>query len=226
MTGSDARWSLPQQVGIDLGRTLFGSLFRLRTEGEEYLPARGGAIVICNHPSYLEPLLLTLVMPRPVTHLALTTPWKYPQIAHFLELFGCIPVSPGGDTGETLAAARDALDRGRLLIVFPEGGVSHRGVMRRFQPGAARLAIEAQCPVIPAAACGSYDAWPQGSVIPKFRPVTFRFGRPLDLARAYGRRRNVGLLKCVGHEMEQAVQRLYTPWDPRNPSAARRYTQR
>lgn len=223
MTGSDARWSLPQQVGIDLGRLLFGSLFRLRTEGAENLPQRGGAIVICNHPSYLEPLLLTLAMPRPVTHLALTTPWKYPQIGYFLDQFGCIPVEPGGDTASTIAAALSALERGRLLIIFPEGGVSHRGKMRRFQPGAARLAMEAGCPVIPAAACGSYDAWPQGSVIPKFRPVTIRFGGPLDLGRAYGRRQSIGLMRCVSREMEQAVQRLYTPWDPRNPVAAGRY---
>lgn len=203
------RWSLPEQVCVDMGRLLVRLYFRFRVEGSDHIPRRGGALVICNHPSYLEPMLVTLALPRPASHLAMRMPWRYPSAGYFLDLFGCIPIDPNESAVSAIRKMTAAVNQGRLLVVFPEGRLSDRGMMRRFHPGAARVALETHCPVIPAAVSGSYAAMPQGAMFIKPRPVLVRFGPPLNLRKAYGRRRNTRLIKAMTHDMEQAVARLY-----------------
>ena len=169
-------WRLSQRVTVDMGRLFFGLTFRLRAEGLHHLPAEGGCLLVCNHPTLLDPVLITLVLPREAGHVAEKTPWKYPAVAHFLDLFNVIPVDLKANAAITVKRAVDSLALGRLLCIFAEGKLSDAGQMRRFQPGAARIALEARCPVIPVAVCGTYVAWPRGQATPRFRPVTVRVG--------------------------------------------------
>jgi 1-acyl-sn-glycerol-3-phosphate acyltransferase len=209
---SDATdWTLAQQACLDLGRLLFGTLFALRVEGAERIPRHGGALIVCNHPTVLDPLLLTLALPRAASHLVKRLPAGFASITAFYDVFDCIQMGSGREALLAVKECRRVLDRGRLLVIFPEGGVSDRGRVRAFQTGAARLALASGCPVVPAAVCGSYAAMPAGATLPRPAPVTVRYGPLLRFARGHG----VGAVTAVGRVMRAAVQRLYEQGEPR-----------
>jgi 1-acyl-sn-glycerol-3-phosphate acyltransferase len=197
---------------LDLGRVLFGLPFRLRAEGLEHLPRRGGVVVVCSHATVLDPVFLTLVLPRPMTHLVKPLPPAFAVVREIYDVFGCVETGKGRETARAVRHCVDAVHAGRLMVVFPEGGVSDRGSLRPFQQGAARIALAAGCAVVPAAVCGSYAAWPAGAGMPRPGPVTVRFGPPLA---PFGHRpehdgRDVAVLT---HRMRDAVTALYSPLD-------------
>ncbi|MBI2297416.1 MAG: 1-acyl-sn-glycerol-3-phosphate acyltransferase [Armatimonadetes bacterium] len=201
-------YSLGLRILIDVGWILFGPLLRLRVEGREHVPRRGGAVVVCNHPSMLDPMVVPLALQRPSLQLSFRDTWRHPEFAFFLDHFGCLPVDPGESA---VGAVREAVKRvqaGALLIVFAEGGFSRPGQARRFQHGAAGIALEAECPVIPAAVCGSYQAWPAGATGFRLHPVAVHFGRPMEFRRFYGQRPSTRVLRGVTEELEHAVARL------------------
>lgn len=208
-------WTLAQQVMIDLGRVVLGALFRTRVVGLEHLPQQGGCLVICSHPTLLDPVLLTLALPRRTLHLANRTNREPASLAYFLDLFEVAGVGPQGNTLAAMRDALEALSAGRLVTLFPEGGLSDNGVLRPFRPGAAVLALETDCAVVPAAVCGSFEAWPPRAACPRPRPVTVRFGQPLDLRRARRRPRDEAAQQLLLAQMRAAVAALYTPGDPR-----------
>ncbi len=208
-------WTLAQQVMIDLGRVVLGGLFRTRVAGLEHLPRQGGCLVICSHPTLLDPILLTLALPRRTLHLANRTNREPASLAYFLDLFEVAGVGPQGNALAAMRDAMAALHDGRLVTVFPEGGLSDNGVLRPFRPGAAMLALETDCTVVPAAVCGSFEAWPPRAAWPRPRPVTVRFGPPLDLRRARRQPRGATTEQLVLAQMRAAVAAIYTPTDPR-----------
>ncbi|MCC7491953.1 MAG: 1-acyl-sn-glycerol-3-phosphate acyltransferase [Fimbriimonadaceae bacterium] len=201
-------WLRSQQLALETGRWLFGSFFRLRTQGLEHLPA-GGCLVVANHPSYVDPLLMALSLPRRAGFLAHHDPWKIGSVAWWLDLFEVIPLQPGTNTAAALDRCVATIRQDRLLVVFPEGGLGAPGAVRRFHPGCAMVAHTAACPVVPAAVCGSLRAMPPGSALPRPAPVTIRFGAPLDFRRWYRRRPSARVLRGLAADMQQAVVRLY-----------------
>jgi 1-acyl-sn-glycerol-3-phosphate acyltransferase len=214
----DVAWSLAQRSLLDLGWLFFGSLFRLRVEGRQHLPAGGGVLVVCNHPTVLDPVFLTLALPRPMTHLVKPLPPPFAVVREFYRVFGCIETGGGHRTARAMERCARAIEEGRLMVVFPEGGVSARGVIKPFQPGAARLALATGCPVVPAAVCGSYAAWPAGRAAPRPGPVTVRFGAPLG---RFGGPVTAASAARLSEHLRQAVDSLYSPFDPRRPRPAR-----
>ena len=93
---SSRDWSLAQQVMIDLGRLVLGAAFRVRVEGREHLPISGGCLIICNHPTLLDPVLVTLALPRRTLHMANRTDHEPEALAYFLDLFEVAGVGPQG----------------------------------------------------------------------------------------------------------------------------------
>lgn len=205
----DQQPTVAQQVLLDAGHVLFGALFRLQVEGRRHLPADGGVLVVCNHPTLLDPALISLALPRPAVHMSHAHTFAYEPVGYAMEVFDTLRLEPGAGMLTALRQAIGVLEEGRVLIVFPEGGVSPDGSLQPFQPGAARLAVEAGCPVVPAAVVGSEEAWPPGRAMPRFRPITVRLGPPLDPAVARRRtatRREAA--EALTREMEHAVTAL------------------
>jgi 1-acyl-sn-glycerol-3-phosphate acyltransferase len=161
-------------------RALAWVLFRVSAVGIERVPS-GPAVVVANHVSWLDPVILPLVMPRKPAVLAMAELWRMVGVSLVMRAYGplAIPIRRGTvDTGalrRSLAALRD----GRLLIVFPEGGISRDGRLRPFQRGAALLAARAEAPLLPVAIVGTNDALPLGRMMPRLRRVTVRVGRPV-----------------------------------------------
>jgi 1-acyl-sn-glycerol-3-phosphate acyltransferase len=185
---------------------LFFVLWRVRVEGRHHVPRRGPAILAANHQSFADSFFLPLVVTRKVTFLAKAEYFDSPKTAWFFRAAGQIPIRRGGGSvsERALETAREVLAAGRLLGVYPEGTRSLDDQVHRGRTGVARLAIEMGAPVIPVGIVGTKEVQPTGSnMMRPFRPVTLRFGEPLDPSAYRARLHH-------GEESERQVLRGFT----------------
>ncbi|MEU3774550.1 lysophospholipid acyltransferase family protein [Streptomyces sp. NPDC032472] len=190
-------------------------LFRPRIEGLENIPAEGAAIVAGNHLSFSDHFLMPAILKRRITFLAKAEYFTGPGLkgrltAFFFRSAGQIPVDRSGrDAGR--AAIREGLAvlaRGELLGIYPEGTRSHDGRLYKGKVGVAAMALGAGVPVVPCAMVGTFEIQPPGQKIPNIRPVTIRFGRPLDFSRYAGMEGERAVLRAVTDEIMYAVLEL------------------
>ncbi|MCS7034498.1 MAG: 1-acyl-sn-glycerol-3-phosphate acyltransferase [Phycisphaerae bacterium] len=114
------------------------------------LPASGPAILVCNHTSGVDPILLQAVCPRLVVWMMAKEYYQLRLLGFFFRWVGAIPVDRGGrDTSATRAAIR-ALQQGRVVGIFPEGKIELERELLPFQTGVALLACKTGAPVFPA----------------------------------------------------------------------------
>ena len=150
---------------------------RLEVRGLENLPAGGPALVVSNHDSWLDPLVIIEAMMwkrRQLRFLAKSTLWKSKILAWILDGAAQIPIRRGESDIAAMEAAVDALDRGETIGVFPEGTLS-RGEKLRARRGVARLALaRPEVPVVLAAVEGGTKL----RRFPKRPRVTIEFFRP------------------------------------------------
>jgi len=161
--------------------------FRPRIEGMANVPKRGPALLACNHTSYLDWLLLPLVVrTRRISFLAKMEYFTRKGLrgrgqAYFFSATGQVPIDRAGahaSQGALLTAAR-LLREGRLVGVFPEGTRTRDGRLNRGRTGIARMAAETGAPVIPCATVGTFDIAPPGARIPRPHKIKVRFGPPM-----------------------------------------------
>lgn len=162
-----------------LGSTI---LFDYKAFGVKNVPKTGGALLISNHQSYLDPVMLGLNLPRPLSYLAKSELFVNPALRWLITELRAIPVRQGkGDKGALEATIR-RLREGHLLNIFPEGTRTPDGEIHEMQRGAALVVRRAGVPIVPAAIHGSYDAWPTGRKMFRSRPIRVLYGKPLNVA--------------------------------------------
>jgi 1-acyl-sn-glycerol-3-phosphate acyltransferase len=146
-------------VGVLISKTF--PPWRLRVEGE--WPGKGPYVVVANHQSILDILLLSRV-PREMKWVAKDELFRIPWVGWMLRMSGDIPIRRGDaeSGGEALARAKVYLSRGMSVMVFPEGTRSARGALLPFKSGAFRLAIDAGVPVLPIVVHGTAAGMPKG----------------------------------------------------------------
>ena len=156
-------------------------LFHFTVTAGERLPQTGGAVVVANHVSWLDPIILPLALPRKPAFLAMEELWRMPVIGLVMRIYGplAIPLNRGAVDATALKRSLRALEGGALLIIFPEGGITPNGRLRPFHRGAAMLAARARVPMVPVAIRGTADALPLGRILPRRRPVTVHVGTPI-----------------------------------------------
>nr|WP_202494887.1 lysophospholipid acyltransferase family protein [Streptomyces sp. SID4982] len=190
-------------------------LFRPRIEGLDHVPDSGAAIIAGNHLSFSDHFLMPAILKRRITFLAKAEYFTGPGIkgrltAFFFRSAGQIPVDRSGkEAGQ--AAVREGLKvlgRGELLGIYPEGTRSHDGRLYKGKVGVAVMALKAGVPVVPCAMIGTFEAQPPGRKIPKLRPITIRFGEPLEFSRYEGMEDEKAVLRAVTDEIMYAVLAL------------------
>ncbi|MBX7168170.1 MAG: MFS transporter [Pirellulales bacterium] len=164
--------------------------YRVRIRGIENIPATGGALLISNHVSWADGILLMLFCPRNVRMVAYAEYIERGVMKWLAAQFGTIPLRPGAGRRsilESLSAARTAVRQGELVCIFPEGGLTRTGAMQDFKPGAMAILKGADVPVIPVYLGGMWGSifsfwggrffwklprrWPY--------PLSITFGKPL-----------------------------------------------
>lgn len=169
---------------LALVEALFRVLFSYDCVGEEKLPASGPAVVSANHPSYLDPVLLSLRVGRPIQFMAWDRLFRVPLLGGLLRVFGAFPVDTRPGRGQdAYAHARQLVLDGNLVGIFPEGKRSRDGWLEpELRRGAARLALETGAPLIPATIRGAFRAWPYFRSLPGPAKIQVRYHDPIDPA--------------------------------------------
>jgi 1-acyl-sn-glycerol-3-phosphate acyltransferase len=174
------RTNLAYRVIRSVGKPLLRIAFRLTAEGVELVPGEGGLIVAANHVSYLDPLVLGAVFPRPVRFLMLRSFYEPWYLRWFCAPVGAIPIdTEGGMQLGSIKRALRALEEGEVVGIFPEGARSRDGSLQPFERGVALLAARAGVPVVPAFIDGTHRAMPPGSALIRPRKIRVVLGEPL-----------------------------------------------
>jgi 1-acyl-sn-glycerol-3-phosphate acyltransferase len=152
--------------------------FRLSHEHLDRIPARGPAIVACNHISYLDPLTNGEAVHRSGRRprfLAKEELFKIPVVGTVLRGTQQIPVARGTRDRSSLDRAAAALERGEVVVVYPEGTVTNRpdGLPMEGKTGTVRLSLRTGVPIVPMASWGSQQVWQKSG------KGSLRFGRPI-----------------------------------------------
>jgi 1-acyl-sn-glycerol-3-phosphate acyltransferase len=169
----------------------FLGLFRVNIIGIERVPTKGAAIVAGNHPSEYDPGVAAWALsgiPRiDLTFLAKSTLFHQPILGWLLRKLKQIPVKLCGvpEPGAVIEAGMVVLDKERLVVLFPQGGVEKPGTAKRWKSGAACLAIMADVSIIPMALIDTRRVRVPGMFILRWAPwrrVTIIFGEPIGLS--------------------------------------------
>ena len=154
-------------------------VYRFKVRGDENIPTEGAAILVCNHVAFVDPMLLMAASPRPIRFIMDHEIFKTPVLGWFFRLAKAIPIAPQKVDAkiyeQAFARARETLNDGDLLCIFPEGGLTKTGEMGEFKAGVMKLLESNPVPVVPLALqnlWGSFFSRADGS--PMRRP--FRRG--------------------------------------------------
>ena len=135
-------------------------LYRFKVRGDDAIPVAGAAVLVCNHVSFVDALLLMAASPRPVRFVMDHRIFAMPVLGTLFRLAKAIPIAPQKESPEVYAAAfvaaSQVLREGDLLAIFPEGGITRDGTLGEFRGGLAKILQNAaaeglQVPVIPMA---------------------------------------------------------------------------
>jgi 1-acyl-sn-glycerol-3-phosphate acyltransferase len=167
--------------------------FSLRTDGMQYVPRRGPALIIANHQSYLDPIVIGLAARRRIWSLARKTLFRNPLFGFLIHSLNAIPVDLEGVGIQGFRLILQELKRGRAVMVFPEGDRTWDGVIKELRPGIHLLIKKVPAmPIVPMGIAGAYEAWPRWRRLPQPAPlflpplsgtIAVAVGRPLDAAR-------------------------------------------
>ena len=177
--------STAERVLYFFGRPLVRCFYRVSALGLENLPA-GGFLLVPNHISWVDALVLQLACPRPIRYV-IDQEYYHKRILHpILRALGCIPIS-NRHSHAAVRAAAERIAAGEIVCVFPEGELERRGTLLRLQRGYEVIARHAQAQVVPVwldQLWGSIFSFQGGKFFRKFPkqipyPVTIAFGKPL-----------------------------------------------
>jgi len=158
---------------------LISTIYRVRAKGLEHVPEEGPAVVVCNHVSYVDALIIGGTCRRPIRFVMDHQIFKIPLLNFVFRTAGAIPIAPQREKPETYEAAfrkvAAYLKDGEVVGIFPEGKLTRDGEINPFRPGINRILKESPVPVVPMALgnlWGSLFTWSGGRAFLK-RPRKF-----------------------------------------------------
>lgn len=171
--------------------TAFTFGFSIRRRGWANMPASGPVLVLANHQSMFDPVMVGLSSRRYLSYLARQTLFEQPGLAPLIRSLNAIPIDRNmGKDG--IQAVLNALGQGQAVLMFPEGERTHDGAVHPLKPGVSLLIKRVNCPIVPVGIAGAFDAWSRFMTVPKLAPlflppgpstIAISVGEPIDPAR-------------------------------------------
>jgi 1-acyl-sn-glycerol-3-phosphate acyltransferase len=148
-------WLMPEYILRLVMLFVTRVVYRLKVRGEENLPTDGAAILVCNHVSFVDAVILGVISPRPMIFLMDHRIFKTPGLGWFFRAVKAIPIAPQKEDPQAyeraFERAKQALSEGELLCLFPEGGITRDGTLQPFKAGIMKILESNPVPVIPSA---------------------------------------------------------------------------
>jgi 1-acyl-sn-glycerol-3-phosphate acyltransferase len=130
-------------------------VYRFKVRGDEHIPTSGAAILVCNHVSFIDAVLLMAASPRPIRFVMDHRVFQVPVLGALFRLAKAIPIAPRSEDEKAyeaaFAAAAKVLREGDLLAIFPEGAITRDGELQEFKGGIMKILAQQPVPVIPMA---------------------------------------------------------------------------
>jgi 1-acyl-sn-glycerol-3-phosphate acyltransferase len=141
---------------------LVNTLYRVRVDGMQNLPEEGAALLVCNHVSFMDPLLLTANLQRPARFVMYYKIFNTPVLSFVFRTAKAIPIAGYKEDPVVLQQAYDAIDEalaaGELVCIFPEGGLTRDGDIATFRNGVEKILARRPVPVVPMALRGLWGS--------------------------------------------------------------------
>jgi 1-acyl-sn-glycerol-3-phosphate acyltransferase len=142
---------------------LVHSIYRLEQQGLEHIPHDGPAVLICNHVSFVDPIVIAAASRRPIRFVMDHRIFRMPLIGFIFRHMRTIPIAPAREDAalmeQAFAEVARALDDGDLVGVFPEGSITSSGELLPFRPGVQRIVTRTPVPVVPMALRGLWGSF-------------------------------------------------------------------
>lgn len=208
--------------------------YHIHVQGKENVPEEGGGLVVSNHRSLLDPVMVGFSVDRFVNFAAASYSFQMPIVKQLYTLAGSFPLSiyGGNESDQDISRAHTLLQNGELVGIFPEGVQSFFNPNRvtkiaTFKTGFAKLALETRVPIIPCVVVAdeerelpkipgfmvsAYVKLPnakEGIRFITYRDVTCRIGRPIDLSPYYDEEPTKALIDRIAGRIRRIVIKLY-----------------
>lgn len=149
-------------------------VYRFKVRGDEHIPTQGAAILVCNHVSFVDAVLLMAASPRPIAFIMDHRIFQIPVLGWLFKLAKAIPIAPQREDPaiyeQAFARARKVLEDGDLVCIFPEGAITKNGELGEFKGGVMKLLETHPVPVVPLALqnlWGSFFSRVEGNAMTK-----------------------------------------------------------
>lgn len=152
---------------------IFYPLYRIKVIGKENFPKDGGVLLCTNHIDNLDPPVVGITCPRPVSFMAKEELFEAPVLKGLLPSLQAFPVKRGMSDRQAMRKALSVLKEGEVVGLFPEGTRSQDGELQKGLAGAGFFALRGNASVMPCAIIGPYKP---------FRPLKVVYGKPIDMA--------------------------------------------
>lgn len=194
-------------------------LYRLRINGEENIPFEGPALLVANHVSWVDALLLLATQQRRIRFVMHRTIYNQPLLRPLFRLMQVIPVASGDSRAamkEFISSTRGALEEGYLVCIFAEGAITRSGMMQEFKQGLELVMRGVDCPIVPVyigGAWGSILSYAHGRPLSRLPlslpyPVSILFGKAMPAcSKAFEVKQAVMELACADFEAKKAMGR-------------------
>jgi 1-acyl-sn-glycerol-3-phosphate acyltransferase len=141
---------------------LINTLYRIRTRGLEAIPEHGPALLVCNHISFMDPMVIMGCVRRPVRFVMYYRIFETPVLKYVFKAAKAIPIAGRKEDAALMERAFAEVDKelaaGNIVCIFPEGGITRDGSIQRFRPGVERIVAARPVPVVPLALRGLWGS--------------------------------------------------------------------
>ena len=141
---------------------LINTLYRIRPQGLENIPEHGPVLLVCNHISFMDPMVIMGCVRRPVRFVMYYKIFETPVIKYLFRAAKAIPIAGRKEDAALMERAFAEVDReladGNIVCIFPEGGITRDGSIQRFRPGVERILAQRPVPVVPLALRGLWGS--------------------------------------------------------------------
>jgi 1-acyl-sn-glycerol-3-phosphate acyltransferase len=141
---------------------LINTLYRIRTAGLEHIPEQGPVLLVCNHISFMDPLIILGSVRRPVRFVTYYKIFNIPVVKYVFRVAKAIPIASAKEDAGIMQRAFEEVDKelaaGHIVCIFPEGGITRDGAMQGFRPGVEKILARRPVPVVPMALRGLWGS--------------------------------------------------------------------
>jgi len=195
--------NIAYRLGWIFFRALYATYFHWRVFHAERVPKTGAVLLASNHASFLDPPLVGSGLHRECTFLARDTLFRFGPTRWLLNHWQAVPIDPSGGSATGMKRILEALNKGRAVILFPEGTRTRDGQLQPVRSGIGFIAAKTEAPVVPVRVWGTFEAYGRHVKFPKPKRVMVKYGEPLHFRELRGEAKT-----CSKERLKEIYQQI------------------